>query len=84
MLKGIFLDVKKKFETAMGILRKEKITIAPEDPAAVEQYAKVMQTVREKWDLLTLCLLGLYQITLMPLCLVVVFVFSEIRDNLNK
>ncbi|KAH7565926.1 hypothetical protein JRO89_XS08G0039500 [Xanthoceras sorbifolium] len=40
MLKNIFLDVKKKFETALGILRKEKITIAPEDPAAVSHYAK--------------------------------------------
>ena len=48
MLKNIFLDVKKKFETAMGILRKEKITIDPDDPAAVSQYAKVMKTVREK------------------------------------
>ncbi|KAF8018615.1 hypothetical protein BT93_H3496 [Corymbia citriodora subsp. variegata] len=51
MLKNIFLEVKKKFETAIGILRKEKITIAPEDPAAVAQYAKVMKTVREKADL---------------------------------
>ena len=48
MLKNVFLDVKKKFETALGILRKEKITIAPEDPAAVTHYAKVMKTVREK------------------------------------
>ncbi|KAF5751831.1 ATP synthase 24 kDa subunit mitochondrial [Tripterygium wilfordii] len=48
MLKNIFLEVKKKFETAMGILRKEKITIDPDDPAAVAQYAKVMKTVREK------------------------------------
>ncbi|KAB1210442.1 putative ATP synthase 24 kDa subunit, mitochondrial [Morella rubra] len=48
MLKGIFREVKNKFETAMGILRKEKITIAPEDPAAVAQYANVMKTVREK------------------------------------
>ncbi|KAM1709791.1 hypothetical protein FF1_000275 [Malus domestica] len=47
MLKNIFLDVKKKFETALGILRKEKITIDPEDPAAVSQYAKVMKTIRE-------------------------------------
>ncbi|KAI3820028.1 hypothetical protein L1987_13884 [Smallanthus sonchifolius] len=47
MLKGIFLEVKKKFETAVGVLRKEKITIDPEDPVAVEQYAKVMKTVRE-------------------------------------
>lgn len=51
MLKGIFLEVKKKFETAVGVLRKEKITIDPEDPAAVDQYAKVMKTVREKADL---------------------------------
>ncbi|KVI07211.1 hypothetical protein Ccrd_014409 [Cynara cardunculus var. scolymus] len=51
MLKGIFFDVKKKFETAIGILRKEKITIDPEDPAAVAQYAKVIKTVREKADL---------------------------------
>lgn len=48
MLKNIFLDVKRKFETAMGILRKEKITIDPDDPAAVSNYAKVMKTVREK------------------------------------
>ena len=48
MLKNVFLDVKMKFETALGILRKEKITIAPEDPAAVTQYAKVMKTIREK------------------------------------
>lgn len=48
MLKNIYLDVKKKFETALGVLRKEKITIAPEDPAAVSQYANVMKTVREK------------------------------------
>ncbi|XP_052189413.1 probable ATP synthase 24 kDa subunit, mitochondrial [Diospyros lotus] len=51
MLKNIFLEVKKKFETAMGVLRKEKITIDPDNPAAVEQYAKVMKTVREKADL---------------------------------
>ncbi|XP_038692908.1 probable ATP synthase 24 kDa subunit, mitochondrial [Tripterygium wilfordii] len=48
MLKNIFLEVKKKFETAMSVLRKEKITIDPDDPAAVSQYAKVMKTVREK------------------------------------
>ncbi|KAL8151875.1 hypothetical protein V2J09_021683 [Rumex salicifolius] len=51
MLKGIFLEVKKKFETAMGILRTEKITIDPNDPAAVQQYAKVMKSIREKADL---------------------------------
>ncbi|GKC31471.1 probable ATP synthase 24 kDa subunit, mitochondrial [Tanacetum coccineum] len=48
MLKGIFLEVKKKFETAIGVLRQEKITIDPEDPTAVDQYAKVMKTVRQK------------------------------------
>ena len=48
MLKNIFLEVKKKFDTALGILRKEKITIDPNDPASVSQYAKVMKTVREK------------------------------------
>ncbi|KAI3521583.1 hypothetical protein L1887_11054 [Cichorium endivia] len=32
-------------------LRKEKITIDPEDPAVVSQYAKVMKTVRENADL---------------------------------
>lgn len=51
MLKDIFLEVKNKFETALGILRKEKITIDPEDPAAVSQYAKVMKTIREKANL---------------------------------
>ncbi|GAB4847686.1 hypothetical protein Ancab_026748 [Ancistrocladus abbreviatus] len=51
MLKNIFLELKNKFETAMGILRKEKITIDPDDPAAVAQYAKVMKTVREKANL---------------------------------
>ncbi|XP_051126571.1 probable ATP synthase 24 kDa subunit, mitochondrial [Andrographis paniculata] len=48
LLKGIFLEVKKKFETAVGILRKEKITIDPDDPAAVNEYARIMKTVREK------------------------------------
>lgn len=48
MLKNIFFEVKKKYETALGILKKEKITIDPDDPAAVAQYANVMKTVREK------------------------------------
>ena len=48
MLKNIFVEVKNKFETAIGILKSEKITIDPEDPAAVAHYAKVMKTVREK------------------------------------
>lgn len=51
MLKNIFLEVKNKFETAMSVLRKEKITIDPNDSAAVQHYAKVMKTVREKADL---------------------------------
>lgn len=41
--------VKKKFETALGVLRKEKITIDPDDPAAGQQYANVMKTVGEKY-----------------------------------
>ncbi|KAF7834211.1 putative ATP synthase 24 kDa subunit, mitochondrial [Senna tora] len=53
MLKNIFSEVKNKFETAMGILRKEKITIDPNDPAAVSHYANVMKTIREKANLLS-------------------------------
>jgi hypothetical protein len=48
LLKGIFFDVKKKFETALSVLKKEKITIDPDDPTAVAGYAQVMRTVREK------------------------------------
>uniref|UniRef100_A0A0D3EZU6 Uncharacterized protein n=1 Tax=Oryza barthii TaxID=65489 RepID=A0A0D3EZU6_9ORYZ len=44
LLKGIFFEVKKKFETALGVLKKEKITIDPDDPAAVSRYAQVMKT----------------------------------------
>ncbi|GER43926.1 copper ion binding [Striga asiatica] len=51
LLKGIFLEVKKKFETAIGVIRKEKITIDPDNPAAVAEYAKVMKTAREKANL---------------------------------
>lgn len=32
----------------MGVLRREKITIDPEDQSAVAQYANVMKTVREE------------------------------------
>ncbi|KAK7358904.1 hypothetical protein VNO77_00845 [Canavalia gladiata] len=53
MLKNIFVEVKNKFETAIGVLKKEKITIDPEDPAAVSHYAKVMKTVRDKANLLS-------------------------------
>lgn len=53
LLKGIFFEVKKKFETALGVLKKEKVTIDPDDPAAVARYAQVMKTVREKADLLS-------------------------------
>ena len=49
MLKNNFFEVKNKFETAMGISQKEKITIDPDDPAAVAQYAEVMKTVTEKY-----------------------------------
>ncbi|XP_027365803.1 probable ATP synthase 24 kDa subunit, mitochondrial [Abrus precatorius] len=53
MLKNIFVEVKNKFETAIGILKKEKITIDPDDAAAVSHYANVMKTVREKANLLS-------------------------------
>ncbi|XP_042430668.1 probable ATP synthase 24 kDa subunit, mitochondrial isoform X3 [Zingiber officinale] len=48
ILKNIFYEVKNKYETAFGVLRKEKITIDPDDLAAVSQYAKVIKTIREK------------------------------------
>ncbi|CAL9172695.1 unnamed protein product [Musa hybrid cultivar] len=51
MLKSIFYEVKNKFDIAFGVLRKEKITIDPDDPAAVSEYAKVIKTIREKADL---------------------------------
>ncbi|KAG6481372.1 hypothetical protein ZIOFF_057972 [Zingiber officinale] len=47
ILKNIFYEVKNKYETAFGVLRKEKITIDPDDLAAVSQYAKVIKTIRE-------------------------------------
>lgn len=48
MLKGVFTEIKNKFQAAVDILRKEKITLDPEDPAAVKQYANVMKTIRQK------------------------------------
>ncbi|KAH7859862.1 hypothetical protein Vadar_006400 [Vaccinium darrowii] len=51
MLRNIFLEVKNKFETTIGVWKKVKITIDPDDPAAVEHYEKVMKTVREKTEL---------------------------------
>ncbi|KAJ8460004.1 hypothetical protein OPV22_032930 [Ensete ventricosum] len=48
MLKSIFYEVKNKFDIAFGVLRKEKITIDPDDAAAVSEYAKVIKTIREK------------------------------------
>ncbi|KAK7266039.1 hypothetical protein RIF29_18678 [Crotalaria pallida] len=48
MLKNIFVELKNKYETAMGILKQEKITIDTDDPAAVSHYAKVMKTIRVK------------------------------------
>ncbi|KAJ8541469.1 hypothetical protein K7X08_002285 [Anisodus acutangulus] len=52
VLKDIFYEVKNKLETAIGVLRKEKITIDPEDSAAVSEYAKVMKSVRQKANLM--------------------------------
>lgn len=51
MLKNIFYEVKNKFDIALGIFKKEKITIDPDDPAAVSHYAKLMKIIREKADL---------------------------------
>ncbi|OIW18194.1 hypothetical protein TanjilG_31314 [Lupinus angustifolius] len=51
MLKNIFVELKNKYETAIGLLKKEKITIDPDDPAAVSHYANVMKTIREKANL---------------------------------
>ena len=48
MLKGVFTEIKNKFQAAVDILRKEKITLDPEDPAAVKHYANVMKTIRQK------------------------------------
>jgi hypothetical protein len=48
LLKGIFFEVKKKFQTAVGVLKKKKITIDPDDSATVFKYAQVMKTAREK------------------------------------
>ncbi|MED6133601.1 hypothetical protein PIB30_029653 [Stylosanthes scabra] len=53
MLKNVFVELKNKFETAMGVLKKEKVTIDPDDPAAVSQYVNVMKTVRQKANLLS-------------------------------
>ncbi|GMI67192.1 PHOSPHITE-INSENSITIVE 1, MALE GAMETOPHYTE DEFECTIVE 1 [Hibiscus trionum] len=53
ILKNIFLELKNKFETAVGVFRKEKITIDPNDPAAVSHYANLMKTAREKAGLLS-------------------------------
>ncbi|GJR07582.1 transcription factor GTE4-like protein isoform X1 [Tanacetum coccineum] len=50
MLKGIFVEVKKKSETAVRVLCQEKITIDLKDHAAVDQYDKVMKTVRQNHD----------------------------------
>lgn len=48
ILMSIFYEVKNKFYLAFCVLRKETITIDPDDPAAVSQYAKVIKTIREK------------------------------------
>ncbi|XP_010531418.1 PREDICTED: probable ATP synthase 24 kDa subunit, mitochondrial [Tarenaya hassleriana] len=51
MLKEVFMEIKTKFLAAVDVLRKEKITINPDDPAAVRQYANVMKTIRKKADM---------------------------------
>jgi Mitochondrial ATP synthase subunit len=48
MLKGIFLEVKKKYDTCLSVFKREKITIDPDDPAAVSHYAKVWKTTRKE------------------------------------
>jgi Mitochondrial ATP synthase subunit len=48
MLKGIFLEVKKKYDTCLSIFKREKITIDPEDPASVSHYAKVWKNARKE------------------------------------
>lgn len=53
MLKGIFLDVKKKYEACLSVFKREKITIDPDDPAAVAHYAKVWKTARKEAGLLS-------------------------------
>ncbi|KAJ1700310.1 hypothetical protein LUZ63_000089 [Rhynchospora breviuscula] len=53
MLKEIFLDVKKKYETVLSVFKREKITIDPDDPAAVTQYANVWRIARKEAGLLS-------------------------------
>ncbi|OMP02575.1 hypothetical protein COLO4_10988 [Corchorus olitorius] len=40
--------MKTKFEAAIGVFRKEQITIDPDDPAAVSRFANVMKMARDK------------------------------------
>ncbi|KAJ4813766.1 ATP synthase [Rhynchospora pubera] len=53
MLKEIFLDVKKKYETVLSVFKREKITIDPDDSAAVTQYANVWKIARKEAGLLS-------------------------------
>lgn len=48
LLKGIFLDVKKSYDACLSVFKREKITIDPDDPAAVSHYAKVWKTARKE------------------------------------
>ncbi|KAL3513992.1 hypothetical protein ACH5RR_026709 [Cinchona calisaya] len=83
MLKNIFLEVKKKFETAIGILCKEKITIDPKDPAAVAEYAKFTRTVREKAGYLSILVVCLsVSRCFQKLNLQIIFV-TKTRSNLD-
>ncbi|XP_078150846.1 MALE GAMETOPHYTE DEFECTIVE 1 isoform X1 [Carex rostrata] len=52
-LKGIFLDVKKVYDTVYSVFKREKITIDPDDPAAVSHYAKMWKTARKEAGLLS-------------------------------
>ncbi|CAD6270056.1 unnamed protein product [Miscanthus lutarioriparius] len=46
--KGIFFEVK-MFETALAVLKKEKIIVDRDDPGAVSCYAQVMKTISARW-----------------------------------
>ncbi|GJM90121.1 hypothetical protein PR202_ga06370 [Eleusine coracana subsp. coracana] len=53
LLKGIFFEVKKKFEIALGVLKKEKIIIDPDDPAAVSRADLLSDSQRIKYTIET-------------------------------
>lgn len=53
MLKGIFLDLKKKYDACISVFMREKITIDPDDPTAVSHYANMWKTARKEAGLLS-------------------------------